>query len=478
MGQTAIYGRISSDVANDELGVRRQEKACRELCERQDWRDVVVYIDNDVSAYSGKKRPEYLRMLDDIKDGVVERLVVWNPDRLHRSMRDLEDFIDLIEATGCAVATATAGSYDLTTPDGRAMARVIAAFNRKESEDKTRRLRAKHAELAEGGRPSGGGKRPYGYTRKLGPTGHIEGYEINAAEAAIIREAMGRLLAGEGISSLCHDMNARGVKAAMGGTWSQTTMRTMLKSGRISGQREHRGEIITGATWPAIVDPAETERARTILKGGGPRGTPRTYPLSGLVYCGRCGFRMVTGTTTGGKRRYNCTAGAGRASCGRMATIAEPLDALVVETVLQAIDTPEFAELITDRTADITVERSKAAAVIVACEAKLAELDDAYADPDPDKVITMAAWMAARGRVEARIEDARREASGPDRAVIVPFIGKSSALRAKWSTLPVTQQQALIAAVIDKVLVDPVTAAAPSGSRRFDPARIRMTWKA
>ena len=73
---------------------------CELLVERRGWRVAEVYIDNDVSAYSGRVRPEYRRLCDDIKAGAVAGLVAWHTDRLHRHPRELEDFITLIEAAG------------------------------------------------------------------------------------------------------------------------------------------------------------------------------------------------------------------------------------------------------------------------------------------------------------------------------------------------------------------------------------------
>jgi site-specific DNA recombinase len=64
-------------------------------------------------------------------------------------------FIDLVERSGVRVAMMSGGDYDLTTPDGRLAARIVGAVARKESEDRSRRVRRKHLELAEQGRPAG-----------------------------------------------------------------------------------------------------------------------------------------------------------------------------------------------------------------------------------------------------------------------------------------------------------------------------------
>src|SRR3954454_23179211 len=115
MVHAAIYTRISSDPTHDLLGVTRQEDACRLLCEQKGWEVVEVFVDDDRSAYNGKTRPAYQALLTAIADRSVRAVVAGHPDRLHRSPRELEDFIDLIERTKAHVATVQAGEYDLTS---------------------------------------------------------------------------------------------------------------------------------------------------------------------------------------------------------------------------------------------------------------------------------------------------------------------------------------------------------------------------
>ena len=58
----AVYARISSD-DGQALGVSRQLEDCRKLAASLGWVVGEEYVDNDISAYSGKHRPEYQRML-------------------------------------------------------------------------------------------------------------------------------------------------------------------------------------------------------------------------------------------------------------------------------------------------------------------------------------------------------------------------------------------------------------------------------
>lgn len=233
--RAGIYVRISSDPTGDELGVRRQEKAARAFCERLGWVVVDVFTDDDRSAYSGKPRPEYLRLLDAIRGGAVDAVVAWHPDRLHRSPRELEDFIDLIEATGAKVATVEAGEYDLATPSGRLAARIVGAVARGESEHKSSRIRAKMEQLAAAGAVGGGGTRPFGY--------EADRVTVREDEAEAIRDAARQVIAGIPLRRICMTWNEQNITTSTGGAWRLGTLRRMLLSPRIAGLRQHRGEV-------------------------------------------------------------------------------------------------------------------------------------------------------------------------------------------------------------------------------------------
>lgn len=62
-----------------------------------------------MSAFSGKVRPAYHRMLTDLADGTLDAVFVYNLDRLHRRPSELEDLVVLRETAGVTnVATVTA----------------------------------------------------------------------------------------------------------------------------------------------------------------------------------------------------------------------------------------------------------------------------------------------------------------------------------------------------------------------------------
>lgn len=471
--KTAIYVRISRDTSHEGLGVARQEADCRALCVAKGWEGVELYADNDKSAYSRKPRPEYSRLLDELKNGLVSRVVVWHPDRLHRSLAELEDFIDVIEGAGADVATVTAGDYDIATPDGRLIARILASVARKESEDKSRRIRRKHLELAQAGAITGNGSfaRGYGYQRM--DTEHGSRLVIVEEEAEVIREAAQRYLAGESFTSIVKDFNRRNIPPQRGDQWFAVTLRNIVRSGRVSGQREHKGEIVAPAQWDPIISPDVTAQIRARLSVRAPKRTPRTHLLSGLIYCGRCGGHLTSTTNTArvGKprRQYRCAKMPGRVNCGRIVIQAPALEDLVTEIVLQAIDGPQLAEIISGRATNTTSPRLAALTTIGECEALLENLAVMYAAGELSK----REWEAARARANVRIVEARSVVDNTDLVPVIPLVGHDGEARREWPMMPISRRSAIVSALITEVTIQPGT----PGRKPFDPTRVNLAWR-
>ena len=70
------------------MGVARQLEDCRKLAADRGWPVGAEYVDNDVSAFSGKPRRQYARMLADLASGDRDAVIVYNLDRLHRRRGD------------------------------------------------------------------------------------------------------------------------------------------------------------------------------------------------------------------------------------------------------------------------------------------------------------------------------------------------------------------------------------------------------
>nr|WP_062336091.1 recombinase family protein [Herbidospora sakaeratensis] len=481
--RVAIYVRISNDRTGAGLGVARQEEECRTLAARIGWEIYDVYSDNDVSAYSGKTRPNYARLLADVAAGRVQAIIAWHADRLHRSPRELEDFIELVDKHHVRISTVKAGQLDLDTSSGKMVARILGSVARAESEQKSERLKSKLLQLAKSGKYGGGGSRPYGYEK--------DGITVRPAEAQTIQECARRVLAGEAIASVAKDLNVRGVPTATNrpNGWSVPILKRMLISPRIAGLREHRprnpdgtrpnvGEIMAVAEWPAIIKREEMTRLHGILLDPARRVSPGRngrYPLSGVLYCGRegCARRLVGRPDGLGRRRYVCNAVPGAGGCGKIMALSEPIEEHLFTLVAGALDDQPFMTRLMSAGSDVTAD--KVLAEIADDEAEL----EALAGDLGERRITRKEWLAARVPIEARLRQNRARLEKSDHRAPLTFADapKSGEQALAWLTnpeIPASRKSAYIRAVMEKVWVLPGV----RGRNKFDAARFKIDWVA
>jgi DNA invertase Pin-like site-specific DNA recombinase len=464
--KVGIYVRISSDPDGLAEGVKRQEKDCRAYAKRHGWEVVELYRDNDLSAYSGKPRPAYLRMLQDLQAGHIDTVLAWHPDRLHRSPRELEDFIDLIESTKAMVSTVTAGDYDLATPDGRLAARIVGSVARKESEDKSRRARRKMLANAHEGKPHGG-TRPFGYEKG--------GMVIEPTEAAELRELARRLLAGESLRALVMDLNRRGIAPVGGKLWCSTSLGKALRNPRLAGFRTHQKTVVGKAMWPPIID--ELTHKRMVAKLTDPSrrkndgSTARKYLLAGFLVCGRCGERLFARPRNVASRRYVCRNDPGSPGCGRLSQVAEPLENFVVEAVFASLDSPEFAKACRSTSKETGTEERALVAKLEQDRGARGQLtQDHY-----DGVLDRADFLATKKRLDDRIEaNERRLAQLQERSVMTALPGNMEALRQAWAERGLDWRREVISVVIEKIVIAP----GKPGTNSFDPSRVGLVWRA
>lgn len=111
--RTGIYARTSSDRDGTQLGVKRQIADCEALAQAKGWSVVRHYVDDDVSAYSGKTRQADRGLIEDMGARAVDAVIVWHLDRLHRQPKELEEFFDIVDSAGGTKLASVTGDVDL-----------------------------------------------------------------------------------------------------------------------------------------------------------------------------------------------------------------------------------------------------------------------------------------------------------------------------------------------------------------------------
>lgn len=447
-----VYLRQSMDRTQTGAAVERQREDCLRLVRERGWDVERVWVDNDVSASSGRVRPEYARMLAAVERGEVDVIVAWHVDRLTRTLVDLEALIGLAERTDLRIATVT-GDVDLSTDSGRLVGRILASVARGEVERKGARQRRAQQQAAEQGRPAGG-RRAFGYASN--------GVDVVEDEAVLVKAAYADLLAGASLKGIARRWNGAAVLTTMGGTWRHDNVRTVLKNPRYAGLRTYRGEVVGPAVWPALVDEETHAAALALLTMPERRttsSTARKYLLPGLARCWKCGSDVATGHTRHNKRVYVCRA----SKC--ISRAAEPVDDLVERLVIARLSRPDAVDLLTrDDAPDVAEHRQRADAL----RGRLDDLAEALADG----TLTLAAVRKASDRVRSELADAEaliQDAAQAD--VMSPIIGADD-VSAAWSAADLQQQRAVVAALMDITLTAP-----KRGRQAFDPTTVVVTWK-
>jgi DNA invertase Pin-like site-specific DNA recombinase len=125
--KVAIYARVSTD----EQELEHQIATCQRFCEYKQYEVAVVYSETGSGAKI--KRPEYLKLVSELRQFKYDGVVVFRLDRLGRNARELALLIDELENKGIKVLSVNE-SFDTSTAMGRAMREIIYIFAQLERE--------------------------------------------------------------------------------------------------------------------------------------------------------------------------------------------------------------------------------------------------------------------------------------------------------------------------------------------------------
>lgn len=462
MAAVGLYLRISEDRDGQQTATARQREDCERFAAIRGWDIVDVFEDVDVSAFQRNvRRPEFERLIEAVRSRAIDGVLAWKLDRVSRRMRDFVRLDEAAQDADAFIATVTDG-IDTRTPTGRFVAELLTSQARMESENTSIRVKRKHAERAAEGRPNPGGRRPFGYSTRY--------EEIIEPEAKLIREAMARVLAGEGLRGITIDWFNRGILTPNLKVWEPQVLRRILIGYHLSAQRFYDGKLAQG-DWPAILTAAETEQMRRILCDPARVHAPhaaRSYLLTGgIAKCGRCGHDLIARPGWKGRRRYVCAKRPGTPNCGGIARQADPVDEIVTSMFferLRGVDLSAHAQ------GAQGVEAERLRETILADEAALSDLARDYY---VDRLITRPEFASAREAVNGRLNANRQKlaevAGRPDQRGVEAL----SRVEARWAGATLDWKRAVLTTIVDSVTIGP----ALRGRARFDASAITVLWR-
>lgn len=410
-----LYSRLSKDPTLDAEAIERQMADNERLAKSLGWTDFEHLVDRDRSAWKKNgKRPAFKQLLEAIETRVCSGVIVWNIDRLLRRNDELEMLISMLEKHPVEIHTA-AGQIDLSTADGRLLARLLVSVAAKESDDKSRRIKRA-----------------------------LEGKDMSGSifgELPGEREGLNRIvemyLAGDSLGKISRTLNAEGVPTRRNGRWTRNTVLRIVGYDRLSA-------LVDKPTFLAVQKEREARAAIPTRKY---ESSNHDYILTGILRCAECGKGMQSTQTSAGRLGYICLRAIG--GCGLCASPAQTIEQVVVDYVRSNLRLDQQYEESTGKPA-LPAERI----------AQLEELDEDY-------YVRRTLDKERYERMYAQIKELALSEATPVVRRMVP-VGKLFADEFDKATL--ARKRELLSRVIESVTVK----RGIRGPKGFDPARLEI----
>jgi site-specific DNA recombinase len=362
----AVYCRVSTDERLDQsfnsIDAQREAGQAFIVSQRTEgW--IPVVDDYDDGGFSGGNmdRPALKRLLADIDAGKVDIVVVYKIDRLTRNLTDFSKMVELFDQRGVSFSAVTQ-QINSATSMGRLMLNILLSFAQFEREVTGERIRDKIAASKAKGMWMGGTP-PLGYDVKQ------RLLVVNPAEAEIVCGIWRRFVELRSTTELARELNRQGVTTKAWTTVDGTfrpgrpitkqnlykTLRNPLYLGMIS----HKAKTYPGQHEP-ILDQALWDQAQAILAVESGLRASQTMTrhdnesiLRGLLFAPNGDRMLPTATKKKSGKRYRYYLPYSDKKLGRGTNPfgivpAEQIEALVLEQVKSALQTPEMIQAVWD----------------------------------------------------------------------------------------------------------------------------------
>jgi DNA invertase Pin-like site-specific DNA recombinase len=327
MKRIALYIRVSTEeqARIQDGSLVSQRKRLEEYVDGQNRRDagwgqvVDIYVDEGRSA-KDMKRPQFQRLLSDVRAGRINLILSTELSRLSRSIRDFCEIWDLFKKHNANFITLRE-QFDTTSAAGEMMVFNLINFAQFERKQTAERISANWASRAKRGLWNGGSI-PLGFDRNPKNASELL---VNKAEAKTVQKIFELFLKTGSVRKTCLELSARGIFAKRftnkhglkkgGGHFTITALQRTLTNKAYVGLREidkSKGKTeVVKANWPAILDLEIFNEVQERLQLNKNKYKPEEwkkypFPLTELLVCGECGKHLggKSGHGRNGKHFY------------------------------------------------------------------------------------------------------------------------------------------------------------------------------
>lgn len=311
INKVAIYVRVSTtNQAEEGYSIDGQIDSLEKYCEAMGWDVYNKYIDAGFSGGS-LKRPEMANLINDVKKGLFDTVLVYKLDRLSRNVRDtlylIKDVFNINKIDFVSIQE----NIDTSSAMGTLFLTLLSAIAEFEREQIKERMQLGKLGRAKSGKSMMWGRTSYGYDYKK-ETGSLI---INPAQSLVVKYIFERYLAGRSITKLRDDLNEKYPKEI---SWNYRVVRGILSNPVYCGYNQYKGQLFPGEHESIISEDVYKRtqeelkiRQRTAAEKTNPRPFQAKYMLSGLAQCGYCHAPLkliMGGIRKDGTRfiRYEC----------------------------------------------------------------------------------------------------------------------------------------------------------------------------
>lgn len=305
-----LYIRVSTlEQAEEGYSVEEQEAKLRAYCQAMGWRINRVCIDPGFSGAT-MDRPGLREVINDVQLGRCKKILVWKLDRLSRAQKDTLILLeDVFIANGCAFVSLME-NFDTSTPFGRCIVGILAAFAQMERDNiRLRTSMGRAAKIRKG--YFSGSRAPLGYKFKEGCNELL----VDPYTSLIVRDIFRLFISGVGLSEIGRKMLEK-YGSGHYDLGKNTAIRRVLQNPVYMGKVRLNGEIFDGLH-EAIISETDFYVAAALLEHNRAidkrsyrfaLGTPGRGDnlLTGLLFCGDCGARMYARKVSKNKKKYIC----------------------------------------------------------------------------------------------------------------------------------------------------------------------------
>lgn len=379
-----LYPRVSTDdQVREGFSLDEQEKEMKKLCMYKNYQIYKVYREEGVSA-KNMNRPKFQEMMQDLKDGKINRIIVYKLDRLTRSIQDLEVICKLIEKYHCSLDSVSE-EINTDTAMGVFFIRMTTILAQLEIERTSERTKFGLKGAAKNGYFCG--KAPIGY-RKINKK-----LVIDDLESEVVKEIFDDYVNGLSVCTITKKLNN---KNALNRNWRTTTIDRMLSNyiycgDYLYGKRaKNMKPIHLENICPAIIDKETFKMVQTQKERNLKNYTRKhTYVYMQKIVCSKCNKIMGGSSTTSRNKPtqiyYKCNCCNTRINEKK---IEKPL-------MLFLNDMLDYCLLIDNNfksffNEDLNIEIDKYNKMLDKCNKKLKKIKEAYLDDliDKDEFIT------------------------------------------------------------------------------------------